>query len=492
MAIQLLSRRGRDASRRRLSLVTILGTLAVAGTVSGQQLRPLHDAPRPVNTKLLRQIEDNCLPRTLVPGPPRFENLLDYYREENAELIYRFGRAREVFDANRPRPFQRITLIAGSAGAGKTFLKQQVLGDDYPPELVCVFDIRDLYADWERSGRAFQKPDLHAEDIVFNTLPALRDRSWPGLYDYLNDQTGVFFVIDSLDEIHPHDYVPILEQIEKFAFDEYRQFVHVVVLGRGLAFRDYWQIKAGYYPTSRMNLYMLETPQFTTTGDLLVSSWNYHVFRHKLSWGSGEPFSFSDFRDWAGASFSLEGRFRDHVTSPPGAIRNDVLEAVERLGVEHRFINTALRNLAGNSILREIIDRHVRNGLPCDERSLKEEYFEKWLERDTKSDNRPSIAKPEHLQEYMRVLESLAAKIVREKRLDSRGFFVLEDNETIEFDYRGRILRLPAYMVLNRSGLKYVDPRTPGGRRYRFEPIWFHRLLVDRYNSSVSSGVATR
>jgi hypothetical protein len=83
-------------------------------------------------------------------------------------------------------------------------------------------------------------------------------------------------------------------------------------------------------------------------------------------------------------------------------------------------------------------------------------------------------------------MDELAAKVLRENRVDSYGFFVLDERDVIESDYRGQRLSFPAHLILNRSGLKHPDPRTPGARRYRFEPFWLHRLLVDSYNNRIT------
>ena len=140
------------------------------------------------------------------------------------------------------------------------------------------------------------------------------------------------------------------------------------------------------------------------------------------------------------------------------------------------------RRLAGNAVLREIVAQQVRSGGSCDERSIMEEYLNRWLIRDTKSGNRPSSSNPKHVELYVCLLENLAAKVLNEDRVDSHGFFCLSDTESIECTHDGKLKRFSAHRILERSGLKHLDPRTPGPRRYRFEPIWLHRMLVDSYN----------
>lgn len=59
-------------------------------------------------------------------------------------------------------------------------------------------------------------------------------------------------------------------------------------------------------------------------------------------------------------------------------------------------------------------------------------------------------------------------------------------DDVIVVQEQGRTLQFPAYRILDRSGLKHSDPREPGSRRYRFEPFWCHRLLVERFNDRIA------
>ncbi len=382
-----------------------------------------------------------------------------------------------------------MTLIAGDAGVGKTFLKKQVICDHYEAREVCRFDVRDLYEDANVSHQVCEKPDLFSGDTVLCSLPAMFDKNWQGLFDHLMQQTASFFVIDSLDEVHPDDYVSLLEQVDRFAFESNREFVHIVVLGRGIAFRKYWEKKSGHFSTARLNLYMLELPNFLTTGDWAVSTWNYHRFANQLHWKSQPEteFSLPDFQQWANLNFDRQGKFADAQFTPENAIDARSQAALLRLVTEQRYVQSPVRNLAGNGLLREIVAERVRKGNSLDERSIKKEYFERWLVRDTKSGQRPSSNRPEYLELYLKLLEELAAKVLREGRVDDYGFFAIHEKDVVKCHHDGTELVFPAHRILNRSGLKHLDPRTPGASRYRFEPIWLHRMLVDSYNQRMTS-----
>ena len=129
----------------------------------------------------------------------------------------------------------------------------------------------------------------------------------------------------------------------------------------------------------------------------------------------------------------------------------------------------------------------MRLDIPVEEHSFKKEYFEKWLTRDTKSGKRPSANNPEHLGLYWKLLEELAAKVLREGLVDSDGLFAIHDDDVVEYDHLGQRRSFPAHRVINRSSVKQLDPRTSGDSRYRFEPVWLHCMLMDACNRRISS-----
>ncbi len=446
-----------------------------------------------VDTSPLLEIEQRTLPPALQPGPHRFDDLPAYYMAENAELQQRFDGARQAFEtAAGPRPFRRLTLIAGAAGVGKTFIKSEVFSKNYPKDKVCKFDLRELYQHWQEAGYTEARPDLQAGSVVLSTMLAQKDLTRRRLTEYLQQQPACFFVIDSLDEIHPDDYVAVLQEIERFALDGDRDFIHVVVLGRGLAFRDYWQHRETVWTPEQLDLFLLQPPRLVTTGDLLVSTWNYHTWACKLSWSpSGQqcPMALEDYIRWVHADYPLNGPYRTVSFAPNQCMDDRVQGVLEQWACRYPVVDSMLYNLAGNTMIREICQRFVGSSREYDERAVMEAYFTAWLERDTASDNRPSAAKPEHLDLYLRLLEAVAVKYLVEGRLDERGFLTVRDTDTVSVDYRGELAEVPVYRILNRSGLKFIDPREPGTRSYRFEPVWFHRLLVEKHNDRVRSSL---
>ena len=245
----------------------------------------------------------------------------------------------------------------------------------------------------------------------------------------------------------------------------------------------------GRVDTNQLALYVLNSPILKTRGDLFVSTWNYHGFAFKLSWAPNAaqrvPMPLADYTRWVAAGYAQAGEFASVEHLPSGDFDPSVQATLIEWAEKYPYINAMLANLAGNTMIREIVEERSRQGLPYDERQVKEAYLQKWLERDTKSDNRPSQAKPQWLPLYLQLVEEVAVKYLREGHLDEEGYFVVTDSDVVSVPYQGQMLSFPVERVLNRSGLKSLDPRTPGDRKYRFEPFWFHRLFVDLYNERV-------
>jgi len=440
----------------------------------------------PIDTSRLREIEQRVLPPLLVSGPPQHDTLPAYYWAANRELRQRFEHARSVYEAGTPRPYRAVTLVAGAAGVGKSFLKDEVFRKDYPAGAVCRFDLKELFATWQTEGKTALKPDLACGPVVLNQMLSLADPRRGDLVQYLQSKPAAFYVIDSLDEIHPDDYVAVLQQIDDFVDRGGREFVHVVVFGRALAFRDYWHATASRAGGESPALFVLHPPAFRTTGDLLVSNWNYHGWKYKLQWapdgGELSPFPLAAYAEWSERGFPRNGKFASMTCLPNDCMTPLVRDTLSDWAQSQRVVGGVLYNLAGNSLLREIVEQSVREGRPFDEPAFMSAYLQKWLERESASENRPSARQPEHLDLYLQLLQGAAAKMLAEGRVGDDGSFSVGEEDLVEADYRGQRLVFPVKRILDRSGLKHFDPRQPGPPKYHFEPIWMHRLLVTMDN----------
>ncbi len=123
-----------------------------------------------------------------------------------------------------------MTLVAGSAGLGKTFVKRTVYNESVPVNQIWKFDIRELFDELASQGLAEPKPDVSCGNQVINRLLSLKPTGRQEFIRRLQLQAPSFVVVDSLDEVHPDDYFFVLAELERFALRGDRQFIHVVVL----------------------------------------------------------------------------------------------------------------------------------------------------------------------------------------------------------------------------------------------------------------------
>jgi hypothetical protein len=439
-----------------------------------------------VDVSRLYEIEDAVLPATLVPGPGTYTDLPSYYAAANPELRARFERIRSLYEERSTPVYRGLTLVAGDAGIGKTFLKKEVFRKSYSEEAVLKIDLRELYLHWQQIGNVALKPDLHCDDVVINVLPSLGHTHHKPLLEMLSSKSASFIVLDSLDELHPDDYTHVIRQLEEFVCLNRTGFVHVVVFGRPFAFVDYWRSGPQNRTGCDIELFMLKPPRFRTTGDLLVSSWNYHTWKCKakkrLTDGTTAALSLGDYAAWAENGFLRTKPF-DNISVPTEAeIHPDATIKLLQYAQRHRMIGATIYNLAGNAIIREIMAQRCDQRLEFDEFAIEQAYFDAWLERDHASDNRPSPSHPAHLDLYIRLLQEVAVKYLVENHVDDQGFFEVGRDDRICVTHLGRELSFPVRQILNRSGMKHVDPCQPEPLKYRFEPIWLHRFLVEQYN----------
>jgi len=439
-----------------------------------------------VDTSQLARIENRVLPACLVDGPNRYADLPQYYAAENPELVEYFATAQNRYESKDDRSYRSMALVAGDAGVGKTFIKGRVFKKSYAKGEVVKLDIKDVYRQWRKDGLTGERADLHCGDVVLNRLLTLTDKqSNPRLLiDLLKSQTASFYVIDSLDEVHPDDYQWILNQVEQFVYQDQQRFLQVVVFGRGFAFHDYWQMQDDL--KHEIKLFVLKVPHFKTTGDLLVSDWSNDWYRYHLCWAPAgrkpDEMLFPDYQRWASMGYSRSGEFRTAAFQPNQSLTKKSRQLLHDWCQKYATVSPMIYNLAGNGILRDIVENYAVNDLPFDEQHVMTAYLEAWLNRDGESSDRPCNANPQHLDLYLRLLEDVATKYLVEGKVDELGFFAVCASVVIKLICHCKSLEFSVTQILNRSGLKSFNPRNENSMKYRFEPIWMHRLLVERRN----------
>ena len=427
----------------------------------------------------LERMETELLRHDLVDGPARFQDITEYYWDANPELRQRLESAKDAFQQGES--FRGMTLVAGPAGIGKTFIKRNVYHDDVPRERIWKFDIRELFSEFASQGLAEATPDLHHGARVFNRILSLNEKGRSVFAEMVAAKDISFILVDSLDEVHPEDYSFILKTLEAKAAEPDNSFIQVVVFGRPFAFLDYWRDRESTASPWVRGL-MLNKPEFRTTGDMLVSNWNYDCWKFGLERQCGddcESVSFADYRRWCLQDFICEGEFSELTFEANDHMTPECRRDLNEWACDHRVVGCVLPNLAANGMVRQILAEHRASKQPFDERRFMDQFLVLWLERDTLSDDRPSQIKPEHLQAYLELLETIAAKYADVVEPD--GSFPVAESDMVTIDVDGESVCVPVARVLNRSGLVTVDPFDVSTLRYRFEPLWFHRLLTQMH-----------
>ncbi len=324
-------------------LCLLMGLAVVCPNSAAEELRRTRVTPNAsAGIAMLRRIEDRVLPLPLVAGVARNESLSDYYWDANPALRYRFDEAVRAFRSGKPAPFRALTLVAGTAGVGKTFVKRSVYSDQIPVEKIWKFDIRELLGDWVDQELAESKPDVCHGDRVINRLLSFTPEGREDFARLLEAKSPAFVVVDSLDEIHPDDYCFVLETLERFALHGAHEFVHVAVFARPLAFRAYWRDRHSLGLPYGLAAYVLNPPDFRTTGDLCVSSWNYHSWKNGLGRaaanGQTRPMSLPEYQQWCEDGFPSTGEFADVTCEASSAIDPEVHDELERWTRQHRVV----------------------------------------------------------------------------------------------------------------------------------------------------------
>jgi hypothetical protein len=190
---------------------------------------------------------------------------------------------------------------------------------------------------------------------------------------------------------------------------------------------------------------------------------------------------FADYQRWCDGGFLCEGEFADVVFDKNAHMTSAAREQLQRWAMKHRIVAGLLRNLAANEIVRVIAVDRVEDGAGFDERRFMDDFLSMWLERDTRSDDRPSRLKQQHLDLYLQLIEVIAAKYAAADRIDELGYFDVSGDDQVVIHLQGKPIAVPVRQVLNRSGLVTVDPESLASGRTRFEPFWLHRMFVQMH-----------
>ena len=438
------------------------------------------------------EIDKEVRPPTIQVGDGRYRTLPDYYWAANDELRERLDSVVAGHLKSNVAPVRGVTIVAGTAGVGKTFIKSGLFRDELDDGEVRKFDVRDWYVELHKMQLSEYAPDIELGDHAIGHLLGLTPAGRREFKKRLLQIQEPFLVIDSLDEVHPKDYLFLMRTIHHSVMKDQSRVKHAIIFGRPLVFRDYWHQCCSGQGTAGLRCFVLNAPELRTTGDLMVSSWNYHCWKYKLGWNEEshqqKHLSLEDYQRWSDMGFRLDEEFSGLVFKENRSLETTVQETLMQWASERPSVAAVLPNLAGNSMVREIVEETVVAGESYDENRFRAEFFAKWLERDTLSGDRPSRLKPQDLELYVRLLEEVAFKYGKEVALSKEGYFEVRDKDHVNVLHRGEVVSVSVQRLLNRSGLVNLDTQRPGDARYRFEPFWFQGWLMQMRNDRVDHG----
>ena len=440
--------------------------------------------PQPVAGAVLhlKALEQQLLPGRLIEGEPRCNGMVDYYWDANPELESELKSAKLKFKQSND-DHQRMILVAGPAGVGKTFVKRGVY-EGLPKDAVWKFDARELFGDYRELGFAEPQADLRDGCMVFNEMLSLTSAGRRRFRSDVLNCTASFVVVDSLDEIHPRDYAFVLQTLGKLIGPSRNDFTQVVVFGRPFCFESYWQWYQGERNGNSAGVrgFMLRKPEFRTTGDIQVSNWNFDCWKFGLCRQSASlqhAVCFSEYQEWCERGFSCEGEFADLVFDANRHMTVESRAALNRWISEEPAVAAVISNLAANGMVRDILVDQSQDAENFDERQFMDQFLTRWLERDTRSDDRPSRIKPEHLDIYLKLLENVAVMYAQSVQAD--GSFVVTQHDQVQASFKGGDVTVSVKDLLNRSGLVTAEPFGESQGRVSFEPLWLQRVLIEKH-----------
>ena len=478
--------RRRALLRLIFPLSLLCGLLANCGVVAVE--------PQPIAGAVLhlKTLEQQMLPGRLTEGEPRCDGMVDYYWEANPELESELKSAKLKFEQSND-DHQQLILVAGPAGVGKTFVKRGVY-EGLPEDAVWKFDARELFGGYRELGFAEQRADLRDGCTVFNEMLSLTVAGRRRFRSEVMTCAASFVVVDSLDEIHPRDYAFVLQTLTRLIDPSRKQFAQVVVFGRPFCFESYWQWYHGERNGSSEGVrgFMLRKPEFRTTGDIQVSNWNFDCWKFGLCRQSAnvqQAVCFSDYQQWCERGFSCQGEFSEFVFAPNRHMTVAARKALNRWISEEPTVAAVISNLAANGMVRDILVDQLQAAKGFEERQFMEKFLTRWLERDTRSDDRPSQIKPELLDIYLKLLEKVAVMYAPSVRAD--GSFAVAQHDQVRASFKGGDITVSVKDLLNRSGLVTAAPFGKSQGRVCFEPLWLQRVLIEKHARRRAGETAT-
>jgi hypothetical protein len=434
--------------RRGARIGILLAVLVIAAAVLWYAFGRLR--PQPESISRLCAVEESITIAITSEGESRYDDLLPYFRDANAELFSYLDRvAQEYLDG---QPHRGATYILGAAGVGKSFVARAV--EQFPEYDQCTIAFGEFAEESHEGIDLKLQPDLQtlSGDYVINTLPTFAQPESFSLETLLaaggclrDSEPLPLVVLDDINELHDDSNLLILKEVEAYlaAPSETPPFVHFLVFGRSAAFNTWLRDPDRVPPAGLWMPRPLEGPLYSTVGDLGFAVDSYYDFMDK---------------------------------AVPPQVRDRFISLVQ----EHPFLTYSIRPLATRNMIVEAIAANVQS-----EERLKAIVYDNLMERNNEVHDRPSARTPS----YQYLMEEIALRY--KDRVDDEGFFVVDFQDRVPY-YDSALENVigEVYVedVLDRSGIAVLDPADTLLTRYRFEPFWIHMHLVEMRNQRNISG----
>ena len=410
--------------------------------------------PKMIETEELKMVESELIPDYSENPIKKHETLIDFIKESNTDICDRLLSIKDSIISN-PN-YRSIDYYVAPAGYGKSY---------FIPELIEIYLGKINIFKLELSEIVKSKkvqinciPDLEVYDLsngkkqIINKLPSF-ELTVEQFVQFIDTNKRVI-IIDGIDEVHQETANSFLKVVDDWVSKQEKGY-SVFKLGRPEAFYPFLN---GTYFSQPENIdyrifeKSMAPPCYSTYLDLQVRVEDY------LKW-------------------YLKKYYNEQPTKKDiERVYNKLVEVLKK----YPYLKYSMRTASNSGF---IISKIYKNKLVIDnEQKLKETLFTNIMQRNSDSHNRPMLGSPEGFL-YQRMLELIAIKYIND--IDSTGWFevgnspiiLVNDKIKYEFDVK---------KTLERSGIVDIEPiSNRSSNKFRFEPFWLHRYLIEEYNKRI-------
>jgi len=360
-----------------------------------------------------------------------FGSIAEFYKSANASF----------FSALPPSDTSReIVLATAPGGFGKTFLVNHLA--DSHKDAFAAYKLISLGKNWLVDDLIVHQG---SQQITLNHLLDIEESAQDDLVKKISDTISAskqpVILIDDFDEIDPSDAHSILIKLASLS-ENCPSPARIVGVGRAEAFTSFISDpRRPYKITPRWISF--SPPRYSTKGDLAALT---------------------------------KFVFEDQKRTPTEAELDRVFLLLER----NPFLLSMLTNLAqANEIVKYARINEDQTLRSKSQGTVKKDFFNFLLTRNSNTHKRPSPNEPEHLEIYKNILRQIAWE--RSDEVGKDGCFTVAYLQSVNVGPLATNVRT----ALDRSGLVEVEPLDTTFLKYKFSPPWVHRYLTEEKNRQI-------